>query len=253
MATEKNKVWVVKFGGSLLSDQAARRSFLKDAARLAKKNPLVLVHGGGPEINAALDKMGIVSTWVNGRRVTDEAAMGVVEGVLSGQVNKNLVGELNALGAKAVGLSGRDGGLLKAKPVRELGRVGEPDKADPTLISVLLKAGFLPVLSSVAAGRDFGALNVNADEAAAALAIALKARRLVYLTDVPGVLDANKKTIPTIRVGDIKNLIDTKVITGGMIPKVLSCKNALKKGVAEINIIDGRAGLPKLLGTKLLP
>jgi acetylglutamate kinase len=226
---------------------------LKDAARLAKKNPLVLVHGGGPEINAALDKMGIVSTWVNGRRVTDEAAMGVVEGVLSGQVNKNLVGELNALGAKAVGLSGRDGGLLKAKPVRELGRVGEPDKADPTLISVLLKAGFLPVLSSVAAGRDFGALNVNADEAAAALAIALKARRLVYLTDVPGVLDANKKTIPTIRVGDIKNLIDTKVITGGMIPKVLSCKNALKKGVAEINIIDGRAGLPKLLGTKLLP
>lgn len=253
MATEKNKVWVVKFGGSLLSDQAARRSFLKDAARLAKKNPLVLVHGGGPEINAALDKMGIVSTWVNGRRVTDEAAMGVVEGVLSGQVNKNLVGELNALGAKAVGLSGRDGGLLKAKPVRELGRVGEPDKVDPKLISVLLKAGFLPVLSSVAAGRDFGALNVNADEAAAALAIALKARRLVYLTDVPGVLDANKKTIPTIRVGDIKNLIDTKVITGGMIPKVLSCKNALKKGVAEINIIDGRAGLPKLLGTKLLP
>ena len=247
------KVWVVKFGGSLLSDQAARLAFLKDAARLAKKNPLVLVHGGGPEINAALDKMGIVSTWVNGRRVTDDAAMGVVEGVLSGQVNKNLVGELNALGAKAVGLSGRDGGLLKAKPVRELGRVGEPDKVDPKLISVLLKAGFLPVLSSVAAGHDFGALNVNADEAAAALAIALKARRLVYLTDVPGVLDANKKTIPTIRVGDIKNLIDTKVITGGMIPKVLSCKNALKKGVAEINIIDGRAGLPKLLGTKLLP
>lgn len=253
MATEKNKVWVVKFGGSLLSDQAARKAFLKDAARLAKTNPMVLVHGGGPEINAALDKMGIVSTWVNGRRVTDDAAMGVVEGVLSGQVNKNLVGELNALGGKAVGLSGRDGGILKAKPVPELGRVGEPDRADPKLISVLLKAGFLPVLSSVAAGRDFGALNVNADEAAAALAIALKARRLVYLTDVPGVLDAHKTTIPTIRIADIKKLIDTKVITGGMIPKVLSCKNALKKGVAEINIIDGRAGLPKLLGTKLLP
>jgi acetylglutamate kinase len=136
--------------------------------------------------------------------------------------------------------------------VPELGRVGEPDKADPKLISVLLAAGFLPVLSSVAAGRDFGALNVNADEAAAALAIALKARRLVYLTDVPGVLDAQKKTIPAIRGADIKKLIDAKVITGGMIPKVLSCRNALKKGVAEINIIDGRAGLPKLLGTKLL-
>ena len=121
MPTNLKKVWVVKFGGSLLSDQAARRTFLKDAARLAKKNPLVLVHGGGPEINAALDKMGIVSTWVNGRRVTDNAAMGVVEGVLSGQVNKNLVGELNALGTKAVGLSGRDGGILKAKPVPELG------------------------------------------------------------------------------------------------------------------------------------
>ncbi len=247
------KVWVVKFGGSLLSDQAARRAFLKDAARLAKKNPLVLVHGGGPEINAALDKMGIVSTWVKGRRVTDDAAMGVVEGVLSGQVNKNLVGELNALGAKAVGLSGRDGGLLKAKPVPDLGRVGEPDKADPRLISVLLKAGFLPVLSSVAAGRDFGALNVNADEAAAALAVALKARRLVYLTDVPGVLDGQKKTIPTIRIAGLKKLIDINVITGGMIPKVLSCANALKRGVKEINIIDGRAGLPKLLGTQLLP
>jgi acetylglutamate kinase len=103
MPTNLKKVWVVKFGGSLLSDQAARRTFLKDAARLAKKNPLVLVHGGGPEINAALDKMGIVSTWVNGRRVTDNAAMGVVEGVLSGQVNKNLVGELNALGDQGRG------------------------------------------------------------------------------------------------------------------------------------------------------
>lgn len=246
-------VWVVKFGGSLLSDRAARLAFLKDAARLAKKNPLVLVHGGGPEINGALDKMGIVSTWVKGRRVTDDAAMGVVEGVLSGQVNKNLVGELNAMGANAVGLSGRDGGLLKAKPVPDLGRVGEPDKADPRLIAVLLKAGFLPVLSSVAAGRDFGALNVNADEAAAALAVALKARRLVYLTDVPGVLDGRKKTIPTIRIAGIKKLIDTNVITGGMIPKVLSCASALKRGVKEINIIDGRAGLPKLLGTQLLP
>jgi acetylglutamate kinase len=253
MTKKPNKVWVVKFGGSLLSDQKARQAFLKDAVRLAQKNPLVLVHGGGPEINAALDKNGIVSTWVNGRRVTDDAAMSVVESVLSGQVNKNLVGELNALGAKAVGLSGRDGGLLKAIPVPELGRVGEPAQVNPLLILVLVRAGFLPVLSSVAAGRDFGALNVNADEAASAVAIALKARRLVYLTDVPGVLDAQKKTIPTIRIADIKKLIDTHVITGGMIPKVLSCKNALKKGVAEINIVDGRAGLPKLLGTTLRP
>lgn len=249
----KLNVWVVKFGGSLLSDRSARRSFLKDAARIARKEPLVLVHGGGPEINAALEKMGIVSKWMNGRRVTDPVAMGVVEGVLSGQVNKNLVGELNELGGRAVGLSGRDGGLLNATPVRTLGRVGEPDKANPHLLTVLLKAGYLPVLSSVAAGKDFGALNVNADEAAAAVAVALKARRLVYLTDVPGVLDSHKKTIPTIRVSEIKKLIQGKVITGGMIPKILSCQNALKKGVKEINIIDGRAGLLKQLGTRLIP
>ncbi len=253
MASKAKKVWVVKFGGSLLSDQRARRAFLKDAARIAKKEPLVLVHGGGPEINAALDKMGIVSRWVQGRRVTDDAAMAVVEGVLSGQVNKNLVGELQSLGADAVGLSGRDGGLLRAKPVPDLGRVGEPSQADPKLVLTLLAAGFLPVLSSVAAGKDFGALNVNADEAAASLAVALKARRLVYLTDVPGVLDADKKTIPVIRASDIKRWIDGKIITGGMIPKVLSCRNALRKGVKEINIIDGRAGLAKMSGTRLLP
>ncbi len=249
----KSKVWVVKFGGSLLSDDTARRAFLKEAASVARKEPLVLVHGGGPEINAALDKMGIVSSWVKGRRVTDDAAMGVVEGVLSGTVNKKLVGELNTLGVRAVGLSGRDGALLKAKPVADLGRVGEPDKANPDLILVLLKAGYLPVLSSVAAGRDGGALNVNADEAASALAVALKARRLVYMTDVAGVLDAAKKTIPVIRAGDVQRWIDDGVITGGMIPKVLSCRNALKKGVAEINIIDGRAGLSKRIGTQLLP
>jgi acetylglutamate kinase len=253
MKKKTQNIWVVKFGGSLLSDHTARRSFLKDAARIAKREPLVLVHGGGPEINAALDKMGIVSQWVNGRRVTDREAMGVVEGVLSGQVNKNLVGELTALGIRAVGLSGRDGRLLRAKPVRDLGRVGEPDKATPRLISILLEAGYLPVLSSVAFGSDYGALNVNADEAAAAVAVALKARRLVYLTDVPGVLDGNKKTIPVIRSVGIKKLIQEKVITGGMIPKVLSCQKALKKGVQEINIIDGRAGLLKRIGTRLLP
>jgi acetylglutamate kinase len=246
-------VWVVKFGGSLLSDKKARGRFLKEAARVARKTPLVLVHGGGPEINAALDKMGIVSRWVQGRRVTDAPAMAVVEGVLSGQVNKNLVGELSALGAKAVGLSGRDGGLLKAKPVPRLGRVGEPDRVAPRLLHVLLEKGFLPVLSSVASGGDFGALNVNADEAAAAVAVALRARRLVYLTDVPGVLDADKRTIPVIKTREIGTLIARRVITGGMIPKVRSCQRALRKGVREINIVDGRAGLAALLGTRLLP
>lgn len=244
---------VIKFGGSLLSDVAARGAFLKDVAKFSKKESVVLVHGGGPEINAALDKMGIKSAWVNGRRVTDEAAMAVVEGVLSGQVNKNLVGELNARGVAAVGLSGRDAGLLTATPVPELGRVGEPAKVRPALLTALIKAKFLPVLSSVAQGPDGGALNVNADEAAAALAVAVKARRLVYLTDVPGVLDGQKKTLPEIRAKDVERLIADGVVTGGMIPKIRSCARALKKGVKEINIIDGRAGLTAWAGTRLLP
>jgi acetylglutamate kinase len=248
------KAWVVKFGGSLLSDDGARRGFLKDAAALAKKRALVLVHGGGPEINAALDRMGVKSMWVNGRRVTDEEAMGVVEMVLSGQVNKRLVGELSRLGVKAVGLSGRDGGLMTAKPVPDLGRVGTPSKVDPSVLKTLLADGFLPVVSSVASGPGGEALNVNADEAAAALAAALKAERLIYLTDVPGVLDAAKNTIPVVKTRkDLEGLIASGVITGGMIPKTRSCREAIKKGVGEVDIVDGRAGLLEMKGTRLLP
>lgn len=246
-------VWVVKFGGSLLSDKAARGRFLRDVARLSRRRALVLAHGGGPEINAALEKMGVKARFVKGRRVTDDAAMAVVEGVLSGQVNKLLVGELNALGVKASGLSGRDGALLTARPVPGLGRVGVPVKAKPGVLRTLLGGGFLPVISSVASDSNHRALNVNADEAAAAIAAAMRADRLIYLTDVPGVLDARKKTIPTIRIGGLKKLIDGGVITGGMIPKTLSCKKAIQDGVREIDIIDGRAGLLKMKGTRLLP
>lgn len=253
MGLKKAKAWVVKFGGSLLSDEAARRSFLRQSAALAKKQPLVLVHGGGPEINAALDQMGVVSQWVNGRRVTDRAAMRVVEMVLSGEVNKRLVGELASLKAKAVGLSGRDGGLMVAAPVPDLGRVGLPARTDADVLSVLLEAGFLPVLSSVASDGLGGALNVNADEAAAAVAAALKAERLVYLTDVPGVLDAGGKTIPLIRAKELDGLIHAGVVTGGMIPKTKSCRAALHKGVDEVDIVDGRAGLLKMHGTRIVP
>jgi acetylglutamate kinase len=245
--------WVVKFGGSLLSDKTARSKFLKNVAAVHRRHKLVLVHGGGPEINAALSKMGIKPKFVNGRRVTDDAAMSVVEGVLSGQVNKMLVGELNSLGARAVGLSGRDGELIRAKAVPKLGRVGVPVKADVRPLLVLLKGGFMPVISSVVADARHQALNVNADEAAAAIAVGMKADKLVYLTDVAGVLDAGKKTIPSIKIRSIQKLIDDGVITGGMIPKVISCRRAIQKGVREIDIIDGRAGLLKMKGTKLLP
>lgn len=245
--------WVIKFGGSLLSDAKARRAFLRQAAALSRRRPLVLVHGGGPEINAALEKQRIKPVFLKGRRVTDDATMAVVEQVLSGQVNKALVGELAGLGAKAVGLSGRDGGLLRASPLRGLGRVGEPRASNPAVLRALWKSGFLPVISSVAAGPKREALNVNADDAAAAIAVALRADRLVFLTDVPGVLDAARKTIPVVRCGQIRALIDVGVITGGMIPKTQSCKRAIERGVREIDIIDGRAGLLKMKGTRLLP
>jgi acetylglutamate kinase len=245
-------IWVVKFGGSLMQDARARRGFLAEAARLSKKIGLVLVHGGGPDINAALEKQGITAKFVKGRRVTDDATMDVVESVLSGRVNKSLAGELNFLGARAAGLSGRDGALLLTKPVKGLGRVGAPHKVNPLILKTLLVAGFLPVLSSVGFNARHGAANVNADEAASAVAVALKARKLIYLTDVAGVLDAAQKTIPVIRAGGLQKLIDGGVITGGMIPKVLSCAAALKAGVGEIDIIDGRAGLIKMKGTRLL-
>lgn len=247
-------IWVVKFGGSLLSDEGARKGFLRQVAGLAKKRPLVLVHGGGPEINAALNQMGAQSVWVQGRRVTDAAAMRVVEMVLSGEVNKRLVGQLSSIKVKAVGISGRDGGLLTARPVPDLGRVGVPSKADGSVLLALLAKKFVPVVSPVAGGADGEALNVNADEAAAAIAAALTAERLVYLTDVPGVLGADKKTIPVIRVKKgLEPLIAAGVITGGMIPKTRSCRDAIKKGVREVDIVDGRAGLVKMSGTRLLP
>src|SRR5688500_7116112 len=141
----KSDIWVIKFGGSLLSDKAARGKFLRDVARLSRRRALALVHGGGPALNAALGEMGIKARLVKGRRVTDDAAMTVVEGVLSGQVNKTLVGELNALGVKAAGLSGRDGGLLTARAVPGLGRVGAPAKARPEVLRTLSAKGFLPV------------------------------------------------------------------------------------------------------------
>jgi acetylglutamate kinase len=253
METMKNKMWIIKFGGSLLSDEKARKGFLRQVVALATRRSLVLVHGGGPEITEALDKAGIKSQWVKGRRVTDKASMTIVEQVLSGQVNKALVGELLSLGAKAVGLSCRDGGLLRARAVPGLGRVGVPVKGRPEVLQVLAKAGFLSVVSTVAEDRRYQPLNVNGDEAAAALAVALKAERLLYLTDVAGVLDAQKKTIPLLLCRDIKALVARGVISGGMIPKVLSCRGAIQKGVGEVDIIDGRGGLKKMKGTRIQP
>jgi len=251
----KNSFWVIKIGGSLLSHHRSRRTFLRQASTLSKRCPVVLVHGGGAEITAALKKVRIHPRFVQGRRVTTDAAMRVVERVLSGQINKALVGELSAMGAAAVGVSGRDGGILFARPVRKLGRVGVPVRSQPKMLKKLGESGFLPVVSSVAAQvrNPRRSLNVNADEAAAALAVGLKAKRLVFMTNVAGVLDSRGRVLPTVRCRHIPKLIKQKVITGGMIPKILSCRNAIQKGVQEVDIVNGRAGLKRLKGTRIIP
>ncbi len=244
-----SNITVIKFGGSLGQNVKALSSFCKDVAKLSKKEPVVLVHGGGPEINSWVERLGLKVTFVNGRRYTDEAVLEVVEMVLSGKVNKGFVTLLNKQGSKAVGISAKDGKTAVCKRVKELGLVGEPAKIDVTLITTLLKAGFLPVLSSVGADAKGNVLNVNADSLAMALAGALKARRLVLMTDVCGVLDAHKRTIPAIRTCHVGSLIKDGIVTGGMIPKLQACALAVKNGIREVIIADGSRGLKTIRGT----
>jgi acetylglutamate kinase len=244
-----SNVTVIKFGGSLGQNIKALAAFCKDVAKLAKKEPVVLVHGGGPEINSWVERLGLKVKFVNGRRFTDEATLEVVEMVLSGKVNKGFVTMLNKNGVKAVGISAKDGKTAVCTRVKELGLVGEPVKIDVALINTLLKAGFLPVLSSVGADAKGSVLNVNADSLAMALAGALKARRLILMTDVCGVLDAKKCTIPAIRVAQVDNLIKDSTVTGGMIPKLQACARAVKNGIKEVVIADGSRGLKAIKGT----
>ncbi len=246
---KKNPVMIVKFGGSIAQVPRARALFLKDLAARSKKEKIVLLHGGGPEINLWLQRLQLKSVFVNGLRYTDAPVLEVVEMVLSGKVNKGLVGELNRRGVRAVGLSGKDGKTALCTRVKELGFVGEPSKIDASLVSSLLDGGFVPVISSLGFDAKGQTLNVNADSMAMALAGALKADALVLLTDVPGVLDAQKKTIPEIRVKDIQRLFDSGVISGGMIPKLKACAHALKAGIKEVWIIEGSKGFKHFKGT----
>ena len=243
------KTVVVKFGGSLSKNERAKNAFLDSFAALSKKARVVLVHGGGPEINHWLNKLKIISRFVGGLRVTEGPALEVVEMVLSGKVNKGLVADLSKRGLAAVGISGKDGGLLICKQIKRLGFVGEPAKVNPELLKTLMNGGFIPVVSSLAADAKGQTLNVNADHMAMALAAGLKADKLVLLTDVPGVLDADKKTIKSIKISGVKGLLKYGVITGGMIPKIKACSAAVKKGVKEVWIADGSKGLNKLTGT----
>lgn len=233
---------VIKFGGHAMDKEALCAAFAEDLAFLsAEGTRCVVVHGGGPQISALLERLHIESRFENGLRVTDEATMQAVEMVLCGQVNKDVVRRFAAHGVRAAGISGRDGGLLLAS-VRQpaLGRVGEVDKVDPALVECLLAGGFVPVVAPVASDAAGQPLNINADTAAGALAGALRADYFVLISDVPGVLDGEKRLIPTLDRARSQSLMDEGVICGGMIPKVGSCLHALDAGCRRALILDGR-------------
>jgi len=236
---------VVKYGGHAMGDEEVARRFAKDMVLLEQSgvNPVV-VHGGGPQIGAMLTTLGIKSEFAGGLRITDRATVEIVEMVLAGSINKNLVGYINAEGGRAIGLCGKDGNMVTARKVIDsevdLGFVGEPDKVDTTVLDQVLGRELIPVLAPVAMGADGETYNVNADTFAGAIAGALGAKRLLFLTDVPGVLDKNKELIKELKVDDIRRLIADGTITGGMIPKVETCIYALEQGVEGVVILDGQ-------------
>lgn len=238
------RTMVVKYGGSALADEAGE-SILQDVAALQSVGArVVLVHGGGKDISALLDRLQVPSHFEDGYRVTDEATLEVAELALSAKVNKSVVSALHALGAKACGLSGRDGALLTAKEKNaKLGRVGEITNVDPTVLDALLDAGFLPVLSPIAEGEQGGAYNCNADDAARAIAEAMGADKLVFLTDTNGILvdRQNQSTrIPRMTVQHARTLVQDGLIAGGMLPKTTNCIHAVEHGVSAVTVLDGR-------------
>ena len=248
------KTFVIKYGGAAQTEDALKDSFAQDVVLLnfIGIRP-VIVHGGGPKISETMKKMGKEPTFIQGQRVTDRETMDIVEMVLGGLVNKEIVALINNHGGKAVGLSGKDGGLLKAKKklirkadgkgeeeTLDIGLVGEVESVDPSLLDSLHRDGFIPVISPIGAGSAGEAFNINADYAASAIASALKAEKLILLTDVPGIKDKGGRVIPTIQKKSVKKYIDDGTVSGGMLPKVQACTRALDGGVKKTHIVDGR-------------
>src|SRR6202167_140638 len=246
---------VIKYGGHAMGEERLARDFARDIVLLEQTaiNPIV-VHGGGPQIEAMLKKVGVESQYAAGLRITDEKTLEIVEMVLAGSINKQMVGYINEAGGKAVGLCGKDGNMVVARKltrtvvdpdsniekVVDLGFVGEPEKVDTTVLTEILGRKLIPVLAPVAAAANGGTYNVNADTIAGAIAGALKAKRLLLLTDVPGVLDKSKQLIKELSVDDARKLIADGTISGGMIPKVETCIDALERRVEGVVIIDGK-------------
>jgi acetylglutamate kinase len=235
--------FVVKYGGHAMGDADAAEDFAEDVVLLKAVgiNPIV-VHGGGPQINAALKAQGIESRFVNGLRFTDEKTMKIAEMVLSGSINKEIVSWIAAEGGRAVGISGKDGRLVTTRQVAngELGFVGEPDDVDTRILDTISKAGMIPVVAPIGVGADGKTYNINADTMAGAIAIATGAERLFLLTDVIGVLDKEKNLIPDLTPSQITMLQQDGTITGGMIPKLETCIDAVEGGVDAAVILDGR-------------
>ena len=238
----KDTTVVIKYGGHAMDKPDLSSAFATDLAQLSEQGMgFVVVHGGGPQISALLKRLNIESHFVDGLRVTDPATMEAAEMVLCGQVNKAVVSEFAQQGVRAAGISGRDGGLLRATVKNPaLGLVGTVESVDPALPRCLLEAGFVPVVAPVASGPDGEALNINADTAAGALAGALAAEYFVLISDVPGVLNADGRLIPGLNRAEIARLKEDGVISGGMIPKVEACLAALAEGAAKTYILDGR-------------
>ncbi len=243
------KTIVIKYGGNAMVDEDLKQSFARDVVllKLVGMHP-VIVHGGGPQINDMLGRLGKDGTFVQGMRVTDKETMDVVEMVLGAHVNKDIVSLINKAGGSAVGLTGRDGGLLRAKKLHiqsdgkslDLGQVGEVESVDPGVISTLEMQGFIPVVAPIGYGEEGEAYNINADLVAGKLATVLNAEKLILMTNTAGILDKDEQLLTGVTPGDIDCLIEDGTVFGGMLPKITSALDAARSGVNSVHIIDGR-------------
>ena len=246
------KTLVIKYGGNAMTDPALQQDFAEDVVllKLVGMNPVV-VHGGGPQIDDALAKIGKKGTFIQGMRVTDEETMEVVEWVLGGEVQQDIVGLINVAGGKAVGLTGRDGGMIRARKLKmldkddptkevDMGQVGEIESIDPSVVKALQDDAFIPVISPIGFGANNESYNINADVVAAKLATVLKAEKLLMLTNISGVLDKQGRLLTDLTARRIDELFADGTISGGMLPKIAGALDAAKSGVNAVHINDGR-------------
>ncbi len=253
------KTMVIKYGGNAMTDPALQQAFAEDVVllKLVGINPVV-VHGGGPQIETALKRLGKEGRFIQGMRVTDEETMEVVEWVLAGEVQQDIVGLVNQAGGKAVGLTGRDGGLIRARKLRmvdhkdptvehDVGQVGDIEQIDPAVVQALQDDQFIPVVSPIGFGAHNESYNINADVVAARLATVLQAEKLLMLTNIPGVLDKDGKLLVELTARDIDALVADGTISGGMLPKIAGALDAAKSGVNAVHIVDGRVPHAMLL------